>query len=187
MTALAHLRVHALAHRDGNHGCFAGAGLRLGDDIPALRYGYDGSLLDGRRLLEAELVDAAHQQVLKPHVLEAGHDLDALARLEGKALLCIVLALRRGGRCGGPAPQTGSSGKKITLLRRSNHSSSKTSLVATLLAPCHTHGAQRCSREPVLCAQGVQVLQPAVYLRCSVCATVILHNESGSLCVCNLS
>jgi hypothetical protein len=94
--ALAHGRVHALAHRDGNHGRLAGAGLRLRNDVPALRDGHDGPLLDGRRLLKAELVDAAHEQVLQPHVVKGLHDPDALARLEREALLCIVVTIRRG-------------------------------------------------------------------------------------------
>lgn len=97
---LAHGGVDHLADGEGDHGCLAGAGLGLRDDVAAGDDGEDGALLDGGGLLEAIAVDAAEEVVLDAHLVEAADDLDPRGGLEGEVFV-VHVARAAGAAAGG--------------------------------------------------------------------------------------
>lgn len=72
--ALSDIDVDHLAQRERNHRRLTGTRLRLSNHITAANDGDDCSLLNGRRLLEAVVVETPKQILLQSHLVEGGHD-----------------------------------------------------------------------------------------------------------------
>eukprot|EP01084_Bolivina_argentea_P016196 30324_1 len=68
--------VDALEQGDGEGTGLTGSGLGLGDDVATLDHGDDGTLLDGRGLLETVGVDTTEEHGVQGHVIEAGVQTD---------------------------------------------------------------------------------------------------------------